>query len=202
MTDAIDEVPLTTLFAVTHRDDALDRVNELAVMEVSGVEAPDVRKAVKAFKSVTRHDLSSAVEKMWDLDVIKVMAEGWSRAQKIRTAITESAGTPGKLKTVDLSEHVIESAHKPRLVLSIAGSDWCQVEFRIGLSLAIHSAQLGLLGGVLTEIRLGPSTGKVKLECKGVELKEFHHEFKLFEAYKLKRPIDLKVFAKHQAGHL
>ena len=200
MSESIEEMPVTTLFEVTQRDAALHRVTELAALEVSGIEAPNVQKAVKAFKAVSRNDLSSAVEKMWDVDVIQVLAQGWSRAQKIRAAITDSAGAPGKLKTADLSEHVIESIHKPRLVLSIAGSDWCQVEFRIALSVAVHSAQLGLLGGVLTEIRLGPSTGKVKMDCKGVELKEFHHEFSLFPAYKLKRPLDLKPFAKHGAG--
>ena len=200
MSDTMDEVPVTTLFTVTGRNEAIGEVTEYASLEVAGVEAPDVHKAVKAFKSVSRKDLSEAVERLSDVDVIQVLAQGWSRARKIRSAIAESAAAPGKLKTVDLSEHVIESVHKPRLVLSVAGSDWCQVEFKVSLSLAIHSAQLGLLGGVLTEVRLGPATGKVKMECKGVEIKEFHHDFTLFPAHKLKRPLDLKPLAKRQTG--
>jgi hypothetical protein len=69
----------------------------------------------------------------------------------------------------------------------------------VGLSVAIESAELDLLGGHLTDVRLGPATGKVKMVCKGVELKEFHHEFKLLPKYHLKSPLDLSRFAASAA---
>jgi hypothetical protein len=37
------------------------------------------------------------------------------------------------------------------------------------------------------------------MECKGVELKEFHHEVKLLPKYHLKSPLDLSRFAASAA---
>src|SRR5260221_2684745 len=195
MNERVEEITIRSLFELTAGDDALGRVRQLAAVEVSGVEAPDVGKAVRALESVPRRQVAAAVEKMRDFDALQVLAQGWSRARKIQKAIAASVAAPSTPKSAALSEHVIESVHKPRLVLSIAGSDWCQVEFRIVLSVTLESAELELLGGRLTGVRLGPATGKMKMECKDVELKEFHHDFRLLPEYRLKSPLDLAAFA-------
>jgi hypothetical protein len=195
MSEEAYEIPVTTLFTIAQPNAALDHVQELAAVEVRGVEGPNVSKAIQALKHIGRKDVSDAVAKMWDFDALKVMAQAWSRSQKIRKAIAESVAAPTKPKTAPLSEHVIESRHRPRLVLTIGGADWCQIEFGIVLSLTIESAELTLLAGKLTHVRLGPATGKVKMECKGVEIKEFHHEFKLVPEYPLKNPMDLTGWA-------
>ena len=194
-----EKVPSETsidLLRVGHVEAGLDRVSEIAALRVRGVEAPDAAAIAGALGRLKRADLGAALREMCDIDPIHVVACAWGGACDVRRAIRASLDDPRSERSVELPKHTIESVHRPRLVLSVVGADWCCVEFKLTLAVTLASARLALLGGRLVGARLGLVSGSLKVECEDIEIDEFaRKDLGLLPEYRFVVPIDLSRFA-------
>jgi hypothetical protein len=200
---AATEEKLIDVLRVGHVAPGLDRVSEVAALRVGGIEAPDTAKIAAALKRYSRADFAEELNKLWDIDAVNVIAAAWSGAIKVRAAVRDSLAAPDSDKSVDLPAHKIESVHRPRLVLSVGGADWCQLDFELTLCVSLASARLTLRAGRLVAMRIGVASASLKLECEDIEIKEFKREaLKLAPEHRFEPPLDLSRFAAAPAPTL
>ena len=76
----------------------------------------------------------------------------------------------------------------PRLVLSVLGVDWCDLELEVKLVLALDSAELEFDEGHLRSVKLGKAKGSVTVSCNGAPLPSLQRELKFKSAYRIAPP--------------
>lgn len=165
--------------------DGVADVRRLAGLR-GGVDATVLGRAIADWAP---ERLNADLERAFDVEPFALMARAWSQIAKVRDAVKKSIGPPPVAASVALLKHDIDAKLKPRLVLSIEGVDWCDVEFEVKLALAIESAELELFGGALRAVRLGKATGSVTLSCQGVPVEAFRRELKFDTSYVFDPPI-------------
>jgi hypothetical protein len=143
----------------------------------------------RAIAAWTPERLNADLEKAFDVDPFALMAKAWSQIAKVRDAIKKSLGPPPAAASVPLLKHDIDAKVRPRLVLSVEGVDWCDVEFELKLALALESAELELFDGALRAVRLGKVTGSVTLACQGVPVESFRRDLRFESGYVFDPPI-------------
>lgn len=143
----------------------------------------------RAIADWTPERLNADLEKAFAVDPFALMARAWSQIAKVRDALKKSLGPPPASASVPLLKHDIDAKLRPRLVLSVEGVDWCDVEFELKLALALESAELELFGGALRAVRLGKVTGSVTLACQGMPVEAFRRDLKFESSYVFDPPI-------------
>lgn len=143
----------------------------------------------RAIADWTPERLNADLEKALAVDPFALMARAWSQIAKVRDAVKKSLGPPPVAAGVALLKHDIDARLRPRLVLSVEGVDWCDVEFELKLALALESAELELFAGALRAVRLGKVTGSVTLACQGMPVEAFRRELKFESSYLFDPPI-------------
>ncbi len=171
-------------------------VRRLAALR-GGVDASLLGRALADW---TTEKLEADLERAFDADPFALMAKAWSQIAKVRDAVNKSAGPPPAAASVPLLKHDIDARLRPRLVLSVEGVDWCDVEFELKLALAIESAELELFGGALRALRLGKVTGSLTLACQGIPVEAFRRELKFDSSYVFDPPILGGVHAASSAA--
>ncbi len=106
-------------------------------------------------------------------------------------SVDESLAASAADQPVELPAHTFEATLKPRLVISLGGVDWCDIDFELALAATLRSATLHISAGRLTVVQLGQVKGSVKLSCEGTEVREYAREVKLLPEYRLDPPIAL-----------
>ncbi len=177
------------------------RLHDLLELHGNAEGAADVRRLAalrggvdgsvlgKAIADWTPERLNADLEKAFDVEPFALMAKAWAQIAKVRDAIDKSQGPPPAAASVPLLKHDIDAKIRPRLVLSVEGVDWCDVEFELKLALALESAELELFGGALRAVRLGKVTGSVTLACQGVQVEAFRRDLKFDSSYSFDPPI-------------
>lgn len=177
------------------------RMHDLLELRGNAEGAADVRRLAalrggvdgsllgKAIADWTPERLNADLEKAFAVDPFTLMAKAWSQIAKVRDAVRKSLGPPPAAASVALLKHDIDAKLRPRLVLSVEGVDWCDVEFELKLALALESAELELFAGGLRAVRLGKVTGSVTLACQGIPVEAFRRELKFDSNYAFDPPI-------------
>jgi hypothetical protein len=171
----------------------IQRATELAALRVGLVDSPDARGIQEKLRHVGPEALSAQLKRMLDVDLLSLLAGAWGQVRRVRDAAKESLKEPAATQTVELPRHTFEATVKPRLVLSVAGVDWGDVDFELALTATLTSATLSIEAGQLTAVQLGPVTGSVRFSCEGTELREYAREVNLLPAYRLDPPIPLST---------
>jgi hypothetical protein len=167
------------------------RITDVAAVRVGLIDAPDAKAVQESLRAIEPQHLADELHKMLDVDLFKLFAGAWRQLHKIKQAVTKSVGPPPAEQLVDLPRHEVAGKLKPRLVLSLAGVDFADIDFEIALSVSIQSAKLTIAGGALTAVRFGDVKGTIKLSCEGTEIHEYARELKLLGDYRITRPIAL-----------
>ena len=176
---------LHDLIELRGNDDGVADVRRFAALR-GGVDGSLLGRAIADW---TPERLNADLERAFEVDPFALMARAWSQIAKVRDAIKKSLGPPPVAASVPLLKHDIDAKLRPRLVLSVEGVDWCDVEFEIKLALAIESAELELFGGALRAVRLGKVTGSVTLSCQGTPVEAFRRDLKFEPRYEFDPPI-------------
>lgn len=176
---------LHDLIELRGNDDGVADVRRFAALR-GGVDGSLLGRAIADW---TPERLNADLERAFEVDPFALMARAWSQIAKVRDALEKSLGPPPAAASVPLLKHDIDAKLRPRLVLSVEGVDWCDVEFEIKLALAIESAELELFGGALRAVRLGKVTGSVTLACQGMPVEAFRRELKFESRYEFDPPI-------------
>lgn len=177
------------------------RMHELLELQGNAAGAADVRRIAalrgdvdgsllgRAIADWTPERLNADLEKAFDVDPFALMAKAWSQVAKVRDAVKKSHGPPPAAASVPLLKHDIDAKIRPRLVLSVEGVDWCDVEFEFKLALALESAELEWFDGALRAVRLGKVTGGITLACQGVPVESFRRDLRFESSYAFDPPI-------------
>lgn len=166
--------------------DGVADVCRLAAAVRGGVDGSVLGKAIADW---TPARLQADLEKAFDVEPFALMAKAWAQIEKVRDAVAKSVGPPPAAASVPLLKHDIDAKLRPRLVLSVEGVDWCDVEFEVKLALALESAELELFGGALRAVKLGKVVGSVTLACQGIPVEAFRRELKFDSSYVFDPPI-------------
>lgn len=173
------------LLELNGNTDGVADVRRLAALR-GGVDGSLLGKAIADW---TPERLNADLEKAFAVDPFALMAQAWAQIAKVRDAVKKSLGPPPATANVPLLKHDIDAKIRPRLVLSVEGVDWCDVEFEVKLALALESADLELFGGALRAVRLGKVTGSITLACQGMPVEAFRRELKFESRYEFDPPI-------------
>ncbi len=176
---------LHDLLELRGNTDGVADVRRLAALR-GGVDGSLLGKAIADW---TPERLNADLEKAFDVEPFALMAKAWAQIAKVRDAVKKSLGPPPAAASVPLLKHDIDAKIRPRLVLSVEGVDWCDVEFEIKLALALESAELELFAGALRAVRLGKVTGSVTLACQGVPVEAFRRDLRFESSYVFDPPI-------------
>ena len=184
---------LYQLLAVYDSPDGVEEIRELASLSVGGVDADGASFMKKKVKEWATADLEQELQKAFTPDPFALLAKAWSQLREVQAAVKASRGPPACSKPVSLAKHEIEAKVEPRMVLTVAGIDWCDVKLALELKLNFDSVILEWTDGHLTELRAGNPTGKISLKCAGQEVASFKRELKLSAKYRFKTPVVVEV---------
>ena len=176
---------LHDLIEVRGNADGVAEVRRLAALR-GGVDSTLFGRAVA---DLTPERLSADLEQALAVDPFVLAARAWSQIAKVREAVAKSVGPPPAPARVALVKHEIDARLRPRLVLSVEGVDWCDVEFELKLALSLESAELKLFGGALRAVHLGKATGALTLSCQGIPVQAFRRELRFEASYDFDPPI-------------
>lgn len=187
-TEVLPRASLHELLAIHDHPSAVDDVRRIAALQ-GGLDEKGVTVLGRAIDDWSVANAASDLEKAFALDPFVMMAKGWTQVSNVRKAVKTSLGPPPVAATAALLKHEIDVKVKPRLVLSVDGVDWCDVDFEVRLALAIDSAELELYGGGLRAIKLGKVGGSVTVSCRGTPIPSFKRELKFRPQYTFDPPI-------------
>ena len=179
---------LHELIAVHSHTDGVDEVRKLAALR-GGLDAHGVSVLDRAISDWSVDSAMRDLNQAFALDPFVMMAKGWTQVAKVRKAVKSSLGPPAASASAALFKHDLDIKVKPRLVLTVAGVDWCDVDFELKLGLAIESAELELFGGALRSVKLGKVTGSVTVSCRGTPIPAFKRDLKFSTHYEFEPPI-------------
>lgn len=189
---SITEVPpkasLHELLALRSHPQSVEDVRRLASFQ-GGLDAKSVTILDRAVTDWNLATAASDLEKAFALDPFVMMAKGWSQVAAVRKAVKTSLGPPPARADVALLKHDLDIKLKPRLVLSVEGVDWFDVDFEVKLSVAIEAAELALFGGGLQAVQLGKATGAIGVSCRGAPIPSLKRELKFRSQYRFDPPI-------------
>jgi hypothetical protein len=186
---------LYELLAVQSVGPGHERVSELAAVRVGGIEAPDTAAVRALLHRCAPAQLGQEMRKMLDVDLFALLAGAWGQVHKVRAALARSLAEPAREHPVDLPQHTLDATLKPRLVVSVSGVDWCDIDFEVSARLKLSSATLSLQAGCLAALRVGTAEGSLRLACEGTEIREFKRELKLLPEYRFMPPLALGQLA-------
>lgn len=115
-------------------------------------------KALPAFQSA----MGGALDRVMALPLAGIVASPWTTIIEVAAALKATAGHPDATELVNLVDHGLTSAHRPKVDLIWGGKTVSRVE--VGLDLVLD------LIGVALEIRGGRIVGVKAGHCQGVGL--------------------------------
>lgn len=164
---------------------------ERATVHVDGIEAPNARMVSAALRDLQPGELDRQLARMLDCNLFALCADAWSQVRRVRDGLRRSRAEPLKEQPVDLPGHTLEAKLKPSLVVTLAGVDWCHVNFEFTAKLKITAATLQLLNGALVGLRFAGGEALLSLACEGHELQDFKRTLTLLPEIRLKEAIPL-----------
>lgn len=115
-------------------------------------------KAVPAFQTA----MGGALDQVMALPLAGILSSPWTSIIEVAAALKATAGDPNATELVNLVDHGLTSAHRPKVDLIWAGKSVARLE--VGMDLVLD------LIGVALEIRGGKIVGVKAGHCQGVGL--------------------------------
>ncbi|MFE3581087.1 hypothetical protein [Streptomyces vinaceus] len=83
---------------------------------------PGVRGLTGAADRAVGHELAAVVNGFLDLDLVSLVASGWSKYRALKEAARRTRRSPGSEEVVALATHSVTSAHHPSVDLLVDGA--------------------------------------------------------------------------------
>jgi hypothetical protein len=177
------------LATLSQDDGDLARVRELAALRLRDADPGNATLMGIALNAWSPAQVKQCLAEALTFDPFALMAQAWEQVAGVRDARERSIGPPATSQGWALLKHDIEARIQPRLVLSIRGVDWCDLELEVELVLAIESAELEFVEGHLRAVKLGKAKGRATVSCNGAPLPSLERELKFKAAYRVAAPM-------------
>ncbi|MFI6004483.1 hypothetical protein ACIA98_29415 [Streptomyces sp. NPDC051366] len=136
-------------------------------------------------------ELATVVNGFLDLDLVSLVASGWSKYEALKEAARRTRRYPGSEEVVALATHTISSAHHPSVDLLVDGAQAATV----AVNLTVLFRITGLVGvvrdGLLAAVRSGQCAVEAKLAVRDVVVASREGRLDLPATLRLREPIDL-----------
>ena len=186
--DITPKTMLHDLLEIDRQPEGIETVRQLAALR-GGLDDKGFIVLGRAVSEWSPKSVEDDLKKAFALDPWAMMAKGWTQVANVRAAVKSSQGPPATTASAALLKHDLDIKIKPRLVLSVGGVDWCDVDFEVKLMLAIESAELELFDGALCALKLGKVTGSINVSCRDTPIPAFKHDLKFRSEYRFDPPV-------------
>ena len=156
------------LFGVGPEGLSSDQIPDAALTQVYAQMQEQMQDKAGAAWKMVQGNMDQHLARLLDIDVVRLLVDGWNKARELRKYRDESAYPPDEVIVVALSKHKLESQHKPHLELVVADRPVGRLHFQIDLTLNIDGAQLTIQGGRIMRIATGKTSGTGTIRCEGV----------------------------------
>jgi len=156
------------LFGVGPEGLSSDQITDAALTQVYAQMQEQMQDKAGAAWKMVQGNMDQHLARLLDIDVVRLLVDGWNKARELRKYRDESAYPPDEVIVVALSKHKLESQHKPHLELVVADRPVGRLHFQIDLALNIDGAQLTIQGGRIMRIATGKTSGTGTIRCEGV----------------------------------
>ena len=156
------------LFGVGPEGLSSDQIPDAALTQVYAQMQEQMQDKAGAAWKMVQGNMDQHLARLLDIDVVRLLVDGWNKARELRKYRDESAYPPDEVIVVALSKHKLESQHKPHLELVVADRPVGRLHFQIDLALNIDGAQLTIQGGRIMRIATGKTSGTGTFRCEGV----------------------------------
>jgi len=107
--------------------------------------------------------VADAVAGLLTMPVGNLIFHAWTKHQAIRHACAQTAGRAGGAASVVVAEHTLETTHRPRVNLDIAGRQVPILDLVVTLTLHIESVVVTVFEGRVTGCEPGAATSTAEL---------------------------------------
>ncbi|MEU7554376.1 hypothetical protein AB0B01_18895 [Streptomyces sp. NPDC044571] len=152
---------------------------------------PGVAGLTSAADRAVERELANVVNGFLDLDLVSLVASGWSKSQALKEAARRTRRYPGSEEVVALATHSITSAHHPSVDLLVDGARAATV----GVDLTVHFRISGLVAavrdGLLVAVHSGQCAVEAELAVRDAVVASREGRLDLPATLRLREPIDL-----------
>ena len=143
----------------------LDDVGTLARNEL---RKNDEIGAMKLAWDYVGSQLGDAIGQALDCDLMKVLAEGWAKADEL--ASFAGPENQGVRSVIELAGHDVSRQFKPVIAVTIGSCPCVELEFNFALAAHFGGVQLTVVDGHITGGRAGDAWASAQLSYAGIPL--------------------------------
>ncbi len=120
-----------------------------------------IDKEVKGIKwTAAMPDLAAKVCELLDIKIPNILVAAWKKAKELQTVLEKSKATPDEVVYLELTEHNINSEHKPSLDVRIKGATVKKIELGVQLGFKLKGFVLKIQNGGIREMQTGQCEAK------------------------------------------
>jgi hypothetical protein len=132
-----------------------------------------VEKEIKGIKwTATMPDLAPKVCELLDIKIPDVLVAAWKKVADIQAVIEKSKKTPDETVYLELTQHTINSEHKPSIDVKIKGASVKKIELVIQLGFNLKGFLLKIQNGAIRELQTGQCEAKGTIKYVGLTVAE------------------------------
>jgi len=121
-------------------------------------------------------DFAAKIGELLDLEIPELLVIGWRRAEDLKEALAESAGSPGETIILVLSEHTITTEHEPYIEIRLLRVFPVpkRIVFKVTLVATLVGIELRIRSGRIEEISAGKCSARGTLSLGGMQIAAKH----------------------------
>jgi hypothetical protein len=127
-----------------------------------------------------RQQIASTIAGLLDLDLGRLIVNGWRNYLGLTAAAKSTLATPGTTKTVDLAAHRIRSTYRPHIDVFIDGVRVARIEIALNVTLDITFAVAVVQDGRLMGIRGGQCDIQAVMAIEDIAFPPRHQQIELW----------------------
>ena len=131
-----------------------------------------ISKEVKGLKVAAMPDLAAKMGELFDIPIPDIFLTSWKKANVLQTLLEESKKTPETVMELELSEHTINSQHKPHIEVRVQNTTIKKLEFILRLVFRVKGFVLKIQNGAIKEMRTGLCDARGTMEYQGLIIAE------------------------------
>ncbi|MFK0046199.1 hypothetical protein ACIQU4_19255 [Streptomyces sp. NPDC090741] len=136
-------------------------------------------------------ELAGVINGFLDLDLVSLVASGWSKYKVLKEAALRTRRSPGSEEVVALATHTISSAHHPSVDLLVDGAQAATVAVNLTVLFRISGLVGVVRDGLLVAARSGQCAVEAKLAVRDIVVASREGRLDLPARLRLRKPIDL-----------
>ena len=139
------------------------RLSRAVTLQVKGakIDAPAIGDA-----------LQSGLDSVLNVELSAIVAGAWLKTEMLRDYRDKSLANPAETMTVALSEHTIQSTHRPSIDILVNNKRIDGLALEIGIEMVFEGLALTIQNGRVMAIRPGTCTCSGRISCKDITLLE------------------------------